>query len=374
MGVAKVFPAVPALLAAQADSLEVTDFSAGWSFHAAGRLAGEARDFLDAGAPGPGLRSLGGGHPAVALLRRLAGAPAVPLTPASALELGGFDTLFLELTGACNEHCVHCYAESGPQVAAALPRATCEAVLRDAAELGFRRVQLTGGDPLLCPFLPDLVAAAAALGIPACEIYTNGLLLREPLLDLLAPHRPLFAFSFYSHRPEVHDAVTRAAGSQRRTLAAVRRALERGLAVRVAVVVMEENAGDVGATVDLLESVGVTEIGVSGSRPVGRGRLYGGTWDGGRRSAGAAVHRGAEAPGRGSLCVTWDGRVVPCVFNRSDVLGRLPEERLAAVARRPRRPPPSALAGAELLARVRRSLQCVSCQATAYLLRLGAGS
>lgn len=365
-----LYPSVPALLTRRDDeALEIVDFAAGRSFRAEGQLAREARDLVAGGGAGPRLRLLGGEHPAAASLARLAGEKGVPLTPAAALELGGFDTFFLELTGTCNERCVHCYAESGPRVTTALDRATCEAAVDAAAAIGFRRIQFTGGDPLLCPFLPELVERAAERKIAVREVYTNGLLLRDALLDRLAPHRPCFAFSFYSHRPEVHDAVTRTPGSQRRTVAAIRRALGRGLEVRAAVVVMEQNAGDVAATVELLESLGVAEIGVAGSRPVGRGRLYEGSWESGRHGR-EGVHRGSDARGRGSLCVTWDGRVVPCIFNRSDLLGRLPQERLADVARRPRRPRATALDGGALLERCRRSLQCVGCQATAYLLRV----
>ena len=66
-------------------------------------------------------------------------------------------------------------------------RELCEQIIDDAHAAGFRRIQFTGGDPLICKFLPELVERAAPL-FELREIYTNGLLLDDELLDRLAPH------------------------------------------------------------------------------------------------------------------------------------------------------------------------------------------
>jgi AdoMet-dependent heme synthase len=245
--------------------------------------------------------------------------PWLPLTALDAVRLDGFDTLFVELVGLCNERCVHCYAESSPQVTAALDRATAESIVDDAAAVGFRRIQFTGGDPLLCSFLPDLVARAERFDVR--EIYTNGLSLDEELLGRLAPYKPSFAFSYYSHDPAIHDAITRTPGSHRRTRAAIRRAVERGLPVRCSVVVLGDNVDGVDQTVADLRSLGVQTVTASASQSAGRGSLF--AWRPHHQPAGGGGHRAPNAIAEGKLAITYEGAVVPCIFNRSRVLGRV---------------------------------------------------
>ncbi len=230
-------------------------------------------------------------------------------------------------------------------------------------------MQLTGGDPLLCGFLPELVAHARTRGIGQIEIYTNGLALTDRLLDRLAPHRPDFAFSFYSCDPAHHDAITGTPGSQRRTVSAIERALARGLKVRVSMIVMADNAGDQEETLAFLRGRGVESIAVTGSYAVGRGDRF----EGEVTAVGQRAHRGGESTeptGRGSLCVTYDGDVVPCIFNRQDVLGRIRERRLAEIARDPALPPRRLATSEQLIEECRSRLSCPSCQLTAVALQL----
>jgi MoaA/NifB/PqqE/SkfB family radical SAM enzyme len=202
-------------------------------------------------------------------------------------------------------------------VEAALSRELCETIIDDAHAAGFRRIQLTGGDPLICKFLPELVERAAPL-FELREIYTNGLSLDSELLDRLAPHQPGFAFSYYSCDPTIHDAITRTPGSHRRTRAAIERAVNRGLRVRAAIVVLDQNIDTVDATFAELKSIGAS-VSASAQKGVGRGSAFAWTPT---EVAGAAGHRTAGETD-GKLAVTYDGAVVPCIFNRGRVLGRL---------------------------------------------------
>src|SRR6185436_15248550 len=110
---------------------------------------------------------------------------------------------------------------------------------------------------------PDLVARATAFEVR--EIYTNGLALTDELLDKLAPHKPSFAFSYYSHDSTIHDAITRTQGSHRRTRAAISRVVARGLPVRAAMVVLNDNVDGVDATVEDLKSLGVGYVSTGAS-------------------------------------------------------------------------------------------------------------
>jgi len=289
--------------------------AAGWSASFDGRLADDVAE-IATGRVSARLEALAKSNPAAATLVSWRDHAWLPLTALDAVRLDGFDTLFVELVGACNERCVHCYADSSPSVKAALAREACEGIIDDAHAAKFRRIQFTGGDPLICRFLPELVERAAPL-FELREIYTNGLLLDDHLLDRLAPHGPGFAFSYYSSDPGIHDAITRTPGSHRRTRGAIERAAKRGLRVRAAVVVLDQNIDTVDATVADLESLGVS-VSTGAAKSVGRGNAF--AWQ--PKIDSNAGHRdGSETEGK--IAVTYDGNVVPCIFNRSRVLGRI---------------------------------------------------
>jgi len=292
--------------------------AAGWSAAFDGRVADDVAQVAN-GNVSARLEALAKSNPAAAAIVSWRDHAWLPLTALDALRLDGFDTLFLELVGTCNERCVHCYADSSPQVKAALARETCEQIIDDAHEAGFRRIQFTGGDPLICKFLPELARRAAPL-FELREIYTNGLLLDDDLADRLAPHGPGFAFSYYSCDAAIHDAITRTPGSQRRTRAAIERAVKRGLRVRAAVVVLDQNIHTVDDTVAELESLGAS-VSTGAQKNVGRGSAF--AWQP-KQPSQSAGHRGGNAgESDGKLAVTYDGDVVPCIFNRKRVLGRI---------------------------------------------------
>ena len=173
-----LFPHVPALVARDGDGFLLVAAS-GMRSRVSGAICRHIEESLEARAATPGLTRLVAAHET---LRDLVGwltTPAVVLDRVGAVKLDGFDTLFVELLGRCNERCVHCYADSAPTVEASLDRTVVMSVIDQAVEAGFRRIQFTGGDPLLCEFLPEAVARARAVGLRSIEIYTNGLALNE---------------------------------------------------------------------------------------------------------------------------------------------------------------------------------------------------
>jgi MoaA/NifB/PqqE/SkfB family radical SAM enzyme len=362
-----IFPQVPALVSRDPErGLEIANFATNDTAVVDGLFEAEVRDFLGTGAMGALLQALPPDHPLPEMLAQLGSGVGLPLSPETALRLERFDTLFLELTGACTARCDHCYAEAHPEVDSALDLPTCEAVLREARRLGFRRVQLTGGEPLLCTFLPELVRLTSELGLPTCEIFTNGMLLDDALLQRLAPHRPDFAFSFYSHRPEIHDGITQTPGSHALTCAAIRRCVALGLETRVAIIVMQQNSDHVAQTMRYLRELGVSSVSAGSSYGVGRGRPFHGDFE---LAAEVSQDQGKCSDHHGKLCVAHDGTVYPCIFNRSTPLGRLSERPLRQIVASPALPPADALDAETFLQQTNETLACVECRLTAFALR-----
>ena len=294
-----------------------------------------------------------------------------PLTRETVLRGSGWKQLFVELTAKCNEQCVHCYAESSPARTEALAWPELSKVLEDAKALDFDLVQLTGGDPLISPHCIQAVEFAAEIGIPQVEIYTNGLALRGKTYDRLRELGPSFAFSFYSHCPETHDAITQTPGSHARTARAIRRAVDDGLNVRVGVVSMEKNQHDASKTHEYLLGLGVRDASIAFDqmRDVGRGDSA--PIEADTRAAGvqtAGVESARPRNFGGSAAVSYDGQVYPCIFSRHLPLGSIHDTSLDAILTSADPIAPQHKKLLQARARWGEKLSCWECQARSVLL------
>ena len=323
-----------------------------------GTFAGAVRDFLQGGeswAESP-LRKLESVLPSerkgllhVLKTKEFLRSPSVK----DVLSLDSPQQLWIEVQGSCNEECRHCYAESAPKDLPSLDPDTVESIVKDASTMGFDLVQFTGGDPLLWEELPGMVRLTRDREmIP--EIYTNGLLLDESLYSALEPARPRYAFSLYSHEPEVHDSITQHPGSWDRTLEALDRALDGSTSVRVGVIIMEQNRGQEEEIVDFLTERGVDpdRINLAYTQDVGRGSSIPNlnqpsSNDGSPRSepsppsgedVGDSGHLSGARRGfnPGKLCVSYRGDVIPCIFQRELSLGSIHRRSLSQIVDDPR--------------------------------------
>jgi radical SAM protein with 4Fe4S-binding SPASM domain len=148
----------------------------------------------------------------------------------------------LDVTYRCNERCVHCYLDHNDL--GELTFAEIASVLRQLADAGTLFLTLSGGEVLLRTDFFDIVRLARSLRF-CVRVKTNGVLIRERQADLM---RDLgvqeVQISIYSHRPDVHDAITKLPGSFERSVDAVVRLQSRGLRVVIANVLMTRNFGD----------------------------------------------------------------------------------------------------------------------------------
>ncbi len=294
-------------------------------------------------------------------------------TRAELLRGMGFERLFLELTAQCNEQCEHCYAESTPLRKESLREDTVYALLADAKALGFRSVQLTGGDPLISNCCVPAVRYAAELGFAFIEIYTNGLALRGALYADIKEFPVSFAFSFYSNDAAVHDAITRTHGSHQRTLAAIALCQNDGIPFRVGIIAMSSNIQDVDSTVNFLTDRGVPAdaIGIDVARSVGRGLFSLRSKSGvssGKQMASAQHNPKHERSFGGSIAVSYDGNVYPCVFSRKNVLGNIYQQSLRDIIEDPMPVHTDQLDMGRAHAEWSSQLSCWECRARAALL------
>lgn len=241
------------------------------------------------------------------------------------VEAEGLSFLWLELTSRCNLECIHCYAESGPHVSIenALDVDDYSKLIDSAASLGCRNVQFIGGEPTLMRGLTDLIAHTREKNYELVEVYTNGTHISDELLACFVKHDVAVAVSFYADDPAIHDAITKKHGSHTATVRGIKRMKEAGLKVRVSIIVMEQNQDRVSETREFLHSLGVARVRTDRVRGIGRGESL---------TSGQPASALSELCGncwRGSVAITPEGTVYPCIMARNHTIGSLQEHSLA---------------------------------------------
>jgi radical SAM/Cys-rich protein len=95
------------------------------------------------------------------------------------------DTLQVNLGYRCNQSCLHCHVNAGPNRTEAMDADTAQLVLQVLRARGIGTLDLTGGAPELNPHFRDLVRGARALGVRTID-RCNLTILSEPGQEDLA--------------------------------------------------------------------------------------------------------------------------------------------------------------------------------------------
>jgi AdoMet-dependent heme synthase len=172
-----------------------------------------------------------------------------------ALALGIPLAAQLDLTYRCNERCVHCYLDHDDH--GEMTTAEIKHLLDEMAEAGVFILTFSGGEIFLRKDFFEILEYARRLTF-CVKLKTNAVLIREReatrIRDLGVESVQV---SIYSHRPEVHDAVTLVPGSLKRSLNAIRFLKSQGLKVIIANVLMTLNMEDYPGVRALAEELGV---------------------------------------------------------------------------------------------------------------------
>ncbi|HXZ79211.1 MAG TPA: radical SAM protein [Terriglobales bacterium] len=161
----------------------------------------------------------------------------------------------LDVTYRCNERCIHCYLDHHDR--GEMTTDEIIGVLDQLADAGTFFLTFSGGEVFLRRDFLKLVEHARQL-LFNVKIKTNAVLIREAQAEQI---RELgvdrVQISVYSHRPEVHDAITHLPGSLERTLRGVRLLTAHGVRVSIANVLMNRNIGDQAGVQELARELGV---------------------------------------------------------------------------------------------------------------------
>lgn len=147
---------------------------------------------------------------------------------------------YIQVTRICNQNCRYC---SNPVNGSIAPFEKVVDILRKYAETNSTGVIFTGGEPTLYPYLPEAIRCSVKLGIPA-RIITNGLMCSDLsyISTLKKSGLSHIHFSIHSHRKDLHEYITRTAGSFDELLKAIENAGKIGIRADITTVINKYNS------------------------------------------------------------------------------------------------------------------------------------
>lgn len=123
------------------------------------------------------------------------------------------DYVRISVTDRCNLRCVYCMPENGIPMAThddLLSFEEIERLCRILADVGIRKVKLTGGEPLVRKDFVELVRKIKAIsGIEKVTLTTNGVLLEEKMDELAAAGINGINISLDTLNPKKFEEITR---------------------------------------------------------------------------------------------------------------------------------------------------------------------
>jgi radical SAM protein with 4Fe4S-binding SPASM domain len=161
------------------------------------------------------------------------------------------------ITGKCNMRCRHCFLSAPQAKYGEISTAAALGIVKQLAEAGIARVSLTGGEPLVRGDFWEIVDALRVEDIVIEQIYTNGMLVNETLLDGLEKRgvKPSFSLSFDG--VGWHDWLRGIDGAQEIAVNAIKLLRSREYSVSVESAFHRGSIGSIGDTMRLLAELGV---------------------------------------------------------------------------------------------------------------------
>lgn len=171
---------------------------------------------------------------------------------------------------SCNNRCRFCVQGDKRNRFADRGGAEIRAILAEARESADSLV-LTGGEPLTRRDVTAIVREARRLGFSTVQAQTNGRMLAYAKFcgELAEAGVNEISPALHGHAPELHDWLTRAAGSFEQTVAGIRNAKALGLKVITNTVVTRPNYRHLPEIAGLLVSLGVDQFQLAFVHPAG---------------------------------------------------------------------------------------------------------
>jgi radical SAM protein with 4Fe4S-binding SPASM domain len=162
------------------------------------------------------------------------------------------------ITGKCNMRCRHCYLSAPQAKFGEISHEKCMSIVKELSVQGIGAVSLTGGEPLVRSDFFEIVDALLAEDIFIDQIYTNGLLVTDELLDEFDKRnlKPEFSLSFDGIG--WHDWLRGYDGAEDDAIRALKLLKSRGFRTSIESAFHRDSIDSLIPTMHLLASLGVS--------------------------------------------------------------------------------------------------------------------
>lgn len=139
------------------------------------------------------------------------------------------ENLSIEVTTECNSNCTHCFARAGLSRYQSLPSRIVKDIIKEGYEVGYRRLHITGGEPLIWKNFFKILDFAFYTGYTDVFINTNGTLLNEKICSDLSDYRDRLSISVsLQGTQKIHDRF-RGNGSYKKATFGISNALAKNI-------------------------------------------------------------------------------------------------------------------------------------------------
>ena len=189
------------------------------------------------------------------------------------------DSVHWSITGACNMNCRHCYLSAPQAKYGELTTEQCLHIIDQISAANIGKVSLTGGEPLVRNDFWILVDALREKRIAIHQLYTNGLLLTDEVLDQLKERgidcTIFLSFDCCDH----HDWMRGMPGAEQAVIETIKRVRRHEFPVGIETSLYNGNLPKLMQTYELLRSLDITSWKVSPTVSVGNWELEQGQYD-----------------------------------------------------------------------------------------------
>ena len=178
------------------------------------------------------------------------------------------------ITGRCNFRCRHCLVSAPAAHHPQLPLKDCLHIIREIAICGIRRVDITGGEPLVRGDFEEIVKNLSRFGIDIGTLFTNASLLTEDVLQMLMKYHQYPAFQLSFDGLGHHDWLRGVQGAEQQSDKAFRLLQKYEFPVGVAMCIHKGNKDSLRATANYLAGLGVRNLRLNSPQKLGLWKQY----------------------------------------------------------------------------------------------------
>ena len=162
------------------------------------------------------------------------------------------------VTGRCNLRCRHCFMEAPENRYPEPAFDMLEKIVGQLVRTNVAFVSLTGGEPLIRPDFARLIALLREAGIPVSQIATNGMLVNEAFLEMLADMEQTPVFQLSLDGIGMHDQMRGVPGAEKAALDAIALCTAKGFITSVTSIFHHGNIHALLPTYERLKAIGVS--------------------------------------------------------------------------------------------------------------------